>query len=590
MAKEFNYYDFITGSHTLYERYIDDWKLAVKSYYGGVEYRLGNYLKAYDIDMTTQSDVVNTYDLDANGVAINKYRSTIQPVNTREEADNGTQYNSNFYQEKINNVPVLPYTRLYVSEYNAILFRSAPVRTLPDTPEVNSFIADVSGDGDSINEFMSQVDTFTTVFGVVWISCIKPAGAEYARWRMHTPIDVVNWQYGYTPSGDLELTKIVIRTATEPEVEIYQYITKDTIETVFVPFEENADIDLPIGVMPIEGDDGKTIYRISQVNELGYIPVRPVYQSTKIYNGVGHTPIFDIAQLQRSIYGDFGEIYSAVSYGAHPVNIIDETTLAQNNYNVGAEPGTTIRVQSSLNGQPSYVYEFVAPPLDSISELRELVEQKIEKMNQVAMIRSDELIRASRSGAQIEMYDSKLEAFIRKKATSLENVEAHSLWPMWFDWQGLPVPEDLTVSYNRLYSNRGLQQEIAEVTSIMNLVGEYETRFVKEETEEEYAESGESPALDAAEAAEVYATPAEAEARAGELGGMGYHSHEEDGVVIYMPFPDHEQLRAALMAEMDEESEGESHESDEEFLDEMKEKIKTRMKQLIDSSFSENSL
>lgn len=590
MAKDFNYYDFITGSHTLYERYIDDWKLAVKSYYGGVEYRLGNYLKAYDIDMTTQSDVVNTYDLDANGVAINKYRSTIQPVNTREEADNGTQYNSNFYQEKINNVPVLPYTRLYVSEYNAILFRSAPVRTLPDTPEVNSFITDVDGEGNSINEFMSQVDTFTTVFGVVWISCIKPAGAEYARWRMHTPIDVVNWQYGYTASGDLELTKIVIRTATEPEVEIYQYITKDTIETVFVPFEENADIDLPIGALAIEGDDGKTIYRISQVNELGYIPVRPVYQSTKIYNGVGHTPIFDIAQLQRSIYGDFGEIYSAVSYGAHPVNIIDETTLAQNNYNVGAEPGTTIRVQSSLNGQPSYVYEFVAPPLDSISELRALVEQKIEKMNQVAMIRSDELIRASRSGAQIEMYDSKLEAFVRKKATSLENVEAHGLWPMWFDWQGLPVPEDLTVSYNRLYSNRGLQQEIAEVTSIMNLVGEYETRFTKEETEEEYAESGESPALDAAEAAEVYATQAEAEARAGELGGMGYHTHDEDGVVIYMPFPDHEQLRAALMAQIDEESEGESHESDEEFLDEMKEKIKARMKQLIDSSFSENSL
>jgi hypothetical protein len=188
------------------------------------------------------------------------------------------------------------------------------------------------------------------------------------------------------------------------------------------------------------------------------------------------------------------------------------------------------------------------------------------------------------------MYDSKLEAFIRKKATSLENVEAHALWPMWFDWQGLPVPEDLAVSYNRLYSNRGLQQEIAEVTSIMNLIGDYETRFIKEETEEEYAESGESEELDAAEAAEVYATQAEAEARAGELGGMGYHTHDEDGVVIYMPFPDHEQLRAALMAQMDEESEGESHESDEEFLDEMKEKIKTRMKQLIDSSFSENSL
>ena len=35
-----------------------------------------------------------------------------------------------------------------------------------------------------INEFMSQVDTYSTVYGVVWVSCIKPAGAPYARWRM----------------------------------------------------------------------------------------------------------------------------------------------------------------------------------------------------------------------------------------------------------------------------------------------------------------------------------------------------------------------------------------------------------------------
>ena len=664
LAKDFNYYDFITGNHTLYQRYIDDWKLAVKSYYGGVEYRLGNYLKAYDIDMTTQSDVVNTYDLDANGVAINKYRSSIQPVNSREEADNGTQYNSNFYQEKINNVPVIPLTRLYVSEYNAILFRAPPVRELPDTPEVNSFIADVDGEGNSINEFMSQVDVFTTVYGVVWISCIKTAGADYARWRMHSPIDVVNWQYGYTASGDLELTKIVIRTATEPDVEIYQYITKDTIETVFVPFEADADVDLPIGVMPIEGDDGKTIYSISQVNELGYIPVRPVYQSTKIYNGVGHTPVFDIAQLQRSVYGDFGEIYSAISYGAHPVNIIDETTLAQNNYNVGAEPGTTIRVQSSLNGQPSYVYEFVAPPLDSISELRELVEQKIEKMNQVAMIRSDELIKSSRSGVQIEMYDSKLEAFIRKKATSLENVEAHSLWPMWFDWQGLPVPQDLTVSYNRLYNTRGLQQEIAEVTSIMNLVSDYQTRFAKPEVElmeiEEYSNGAACPvatqdiavnlanrqnAIDAAaygplnpsepndafweRLADKWSVTVEdaKKSRCGNCaafnitantkaciqqglaaggatgdewetvaaGDLGYceafdfkcaSARTCDAWVGGGPITQSEESDTPELEVVS----SDTGESEEEFLDEMKEKIRARMKQLIDSSFSENSL
>lgn len=565
MAKEFNYYDFITGSHSLYDRYIDDWNLAVKSYYGGVEYRLGNYLKAYDIDMTTPSDVVNTYDVGPDGIAINKFRSTIQPVNTRQDADNGTQYNSSFYQEKINNVPVLPYTRLYVSEYNSILFRTAPVRDLPNMDEVEDFITDVSGDGDSINEFMSMVDTYSTVFGVVWVSCIKPAGAPYARWRMHTPIDVTNWQYGYTASGDLELTKIVIRTATEPDVEIYQYITKDTIETVFVPYEADADVDLPIGVMPIEGDDGKTIYRISQVNELGYIPVRPVYQSTKIYNGVGHTPIFDIAQLQRSIYGDFGEIYSAVSYGAHPVNIVDEATLAQNNYNVGAEPGSTIQVQSSLNGQPSYVYEFVAPPLDSISELRALVEQKIEKMNQVAMIRSDELIKASRSGVQLEMYDSKLEAFIRKKATSLENVEAHGLWPMWFDWQGLPVPDDLTVSYNRLYSQRGVEQELNELNKLLDAYERYNGVFGAETV-----------------VTDEYATAELANARAVELGGSGYHSHvSEEGVEIFMPFATHAEYEIRLKMQ---------GLTSNDLREDLRGMIKDRLYQIVESGYTENSL
>ncbi len=565
MANGRNYFDFITSVHDLYSRYQDDWKLAVKSFYGGVEYRDGNYLKAYDIDYSTSSDVINTYDVDDAGVQTAMYRTSVQPVNTSREADVGSQYNSNFYQEKVNNVPVLPYTRLYVSEYNAILFRTPPVRTLPDTPEANAFIKDVSGEGESINEFMSKVDTFSTVYGVVWISCIKPAGAEYARWRMHSPLDVTNWQYGYTASGDLELNKICIRTTTEPDVEIYQIITPDTIDTVFVPYDADTEIEVPEGADFLENDEGKGFYRITQVNELGYVPVRPVYQSTKIYNGIGHTPIFDIAQLQRSIYGDYGEVYSSISYGAHPVTVCDENTLNQNNFNVGAEPGSVIQVQNSLNGQPNYVFEFVSPPLDSISELRELIDQKIEKMNQIAMVRSDELIKASRSGAQIEMYDSKLEAFIRKKATSLENVEAHSLWPMWFDWQGQSVPEDLTVSYNRLYSQKGVENEIRELNHLLEVYNKYNEIFGEETV-----------------STDEYATQEQAEARAAELGGTGFHTHPgKDGVIIYMPFETHAEYELRLKVV--------GLESNDLRLD-LKEQIKERLQQLVESTSSQNSL
>ena len=567
MAKGFNYYDFIVGAHGLYDRYRDDWKLAVKSYYGGVEYRNGNYLKAYDIDYSTPSETINTYDYDADGNQTAVYKSYVQPVHTKSEANNGDQYASNFYQEKLQNVPVLPYTRLYVSEYNSILFRTPPVRELPDTPEIESFVENCDGEDNSINEFMSMVDTYTTVYGVVWVSCIKPAGSDVPRWRMHTPLDVTNWEYEYTPSGDLELKRIVIRTSTDPDVEIYQYITKDSIDTIFVPMDEDIDINVPEGAVYVEGNEkeDKGLYKITQENELGYIPVRPVYQSSKIYNGIGHTPIFDIAQIQRSIYSDYGEIYSSISYGAHPVTVCDETTLQKNNFSVGAEPGSVITVESGIPGSPNnYTFEFVAPPLDSISELRSLVEQKIEKMNQVAMVRSDELIRASRSGVQIEQYDSKLEAFIRKKAVNLENVEAHQLWPMWFDWMGLPVPEDLSISYNRLYSHKGVENEINELHKLLDVYERFTGMFTNIDVVDEYA------------------TEAQAEARARELGGTGTHSHEqEDGTVIYMPFTTHEEFELRLrMAGL----------QSNDMTEELQEKIKDRLYQLLESSYSENSL
>jgi len=568
MAK-ISYFEFLSGSHDLYNRYYDDWQLSLRSYYGGVEYRRGRYLKAYDIDTSTPSEVITTYDVDDNGVQTGAYSSRVDYSSNRTQNETGEEYLNSFYEEKLKNVCSFPYSRLYVSEYNSILFKSPPVRELPESPEMEQFVYDCDGEGNSLNEFWSQVDTFTTVCGVVWVSCIKPAGSEYALWRMHKPVDVPNWEYRYTASGELELNKIVLKISSNPGVDIYQYITSDTIDTVFEITDEDIDIEVPEGAEFVEQDEENSYYRISQENELGYIPVRPIYQSSKIYNGIGHTPLFDIAQIQRSIYSDMGEIYSAVSYGAHGVNIVDEETAKLNDDALNAEPGSIVRVPNSLNGQPNYVYEFVAPPLDSITELRELVDQKIEKMNAVAMVRSDELIRASRSGEQLEQYDSKLEAFIRKKAVSLENAEYH-MWKIWFDWLDKPIPEDFSVSYSRTYSKRGLQQEIAEMQQLMQLFDDYKSRFAIADVD--------------ALRDEVYQTAEQADARAQELGGSGSHEHTlENGDVIYMPFATHDQYQAAIAVIS-------TDEDTEQFEQQIKESLQDRMMQLVLGSSSKNSL
>jgi hypothetical protein len=568
LAKQ-NYHEFITSRNPLYTKYYDDWQLAVRSYYGGQTYRDGKYLKAYASDYSTGAETINTYDIDSEGNTIGIRKAVARNVNTPQEANSGVDL-SNYYQEKLANVPVFPYTRLYISEYNAMLFRVPPQRTLPDTPEVNAFLNNADGDQNSLNEFMSQVDTFTSAMGVVWVSCIKPTDSQYPKWRMHKPTDVTNWSYKYTTSGDLVLDKIVIRIAEDYNAEIYQVITDDYIDTIFVAVDPDEDIMVPEGAEYIEGDDDYDGYhRIRQPNELGTASiVRPVYQSTPIVQGIGHTPIFDIAQIQRSVYSLAGEQYSAVSYGLHGVNVVDEETFNRNGSSVGAEPGSLVIVGSSLDGQPNYTYEFATPDLSSLSEIRTIMDQQIDKMNQVAMIRSEDLIKASRSGAQIEMYDSKLEAFIRKKATSLENAE-YNLWNIWFAWMGQTMPEDFAVSYNRLYNQKGLEHEIKEIDTLLNVYERYSEVF----DEEEYT-------------IRDYETEAEAEAEANRLGGTGTHSHtREDGLVTYMPFATHEEYELRL-----EMSTGVDMTEAPEFKKDLQDKLKTRLKQLVDSTYTNNSL
>jgi hypothetical protein len=129
-------------------------------------------------------------------------------------------------------------------------------------------------------------------------------------------------------------------------------------------------------------------------------------------------------------------------------------------------------VQSSLTGEQNYTYEFVAPQLDAITQIRELVDSKINKLTQISMIRSEDIIRTATSGEQIEVFDDKLSSLIRRKATNLENTE-FGLWKMWMDWLNMTMPEDFRISYSRHYNKRALSHEIAEIEQIMTTYTKY---------------------------------------------------------------------------------------------------------------------
>ena len=569
--------NFVTGVHNLYDRYIDDWKLAVNSFWGGPEYRLGQYLKQYQVDTQTPAETINTYQVDSDGSYVSKIRAKIENVPTSDQARKGIDHlGGTFYFEKLYNVPNMNYLKLYVSEYNSMLFKNPPFRLLPQTPEMEQFMSNVDGEGQSANEFWSQVDILTTVYGVTWISCIKFGDNDVPTWKVHDPVSVKNWEYTYDRDGNLNLNKILITLSESDEEDVYRYMDKDVIRTVFVGDEDDEEY-----TPAIEDPDlvqmAPNIFYIEQENPLGYIPCIPVYQNQKIYNGVGSTPTFDLAQIQRSVYGDMAEIYSTIAYSAHPSLVVDEETDNLNNGDLGAEPGSIVRVPSAVGqGAPNYVYEFKAPPLTALSEIRALVDQKIEKMNQLAMIRSEELIKSSRSGEQIREYDAKMEAFIRKKATNLENAE-YNLWKIWFDWTNQQIPEDFSISYNRQYNTRAIEKEIDEINKLISVYEKYDTVFYSDVTRF---------------TAEHFATPQEAEARAVELGGTGSHEHVlESGETVYMPFATHSEyeLRLQIANQGVDYEEGLAINS-QDLKESLRDQLRQRLEELLNSTTTSNSL
>ena len=418
MADSNPYVDFVVSNHPLYDRYFKDWRLQEVSWYGSTEYKHARLLRAYSVDMQTPSETINTYVTDDTGAVISKRKvsAEINYTHSPSAAARGDDLiDGTFYGEKLDNTPLYNYVKLIVAEYNAILFRNPPQRTLPNTPEVEEFIKNVDGSQNSINEFMSLVDMWSTVFGVVHVGCYKPAGSDIPKWHIHTPLDVTNWEYKYDKDGNLSLYKVAVKIEDSDLHEIYRVMTPDTIDTVFVGKDDEYEPDIEDADL-IQVDEG--VFVVSQPNELGYVPIKTFYQSVKVYNNVGSTVIQDVAGIQRSIYGDLAEIYASLTYGSHPTLIVDEITSQMNDGSVGSEPGSVITVQAGLTEAPSYVYEYKSPQLDSIEQIQKLIDSKIEKLSQIAMLRSEDLVKASRSGEQIEVYDDKLSAQIRRKATN----------------------------------------------------------------------------------------------------------------------------------------------------------------------------
>jgi hypothetical protein len=380
MSKE---YEQVMVAHPQYKQNIGRWRYLANSFLGGVQYAKAGYLQKYS------------------------YETDIE------------------YQQRINSTPLDNQCKGIVNIYNAFLFREECDRefgSLNMDPAVVEFLDDADLEGRSLNAFMKDVSTYSSVYGNVWVMLVKPQ--TNARTRadelqqgvrpyaaLVLPTNVLDWRYRRAPNGVyfLEYLKYIEDNDDPRETVIREWTEFEIITTV-------------------TNDEKKSILnQIVEINELGKIPAVCVYNQRGTQRGIGVSDIEDIARQQQLVYNLYSEIDQSTKLNGHPSLVKTAGTEA------AAGPGAIVQIEDNLDpGLKPYMLS-VANDTGSMWNSVQNIVESIDRMANTAAVRA----KSTRvlSGVAMEVEFSMLNARLSEKADNLELAE-EQMWRLFAEYQG----------------------------------------------------------------------------------------------------------------------------------------------------------
>lgn len=372
----------LTAGNQLYETYFTIWKYLLESYIGGEEYRRAAHLTRYQLE-------------------------TPQEYNARLKA-----------------TPLENHCQSVVSVYNSFLFREEPKREFynSETPELESFLRDADMDGRSLDAFMKDVSTWSSVFGACWIIVAKPninattRADEVAQGvrpyvSLLTPLVVLDWRWERQPSGRYELNYFKYLEDSNGDVRTVKEWTKETIRTTVVNVKDTVVLE-----------------DVIEINQLGRVPAVCAYNGRSTVRGIGISDISDIADQQRFIYNAISEVEASIRINTHPSLVSTPETK------VGTGAGSLIHMPDNLDpGLKPYLLEFTGASIDSIYSSINHAIGAIDKMANTGAVRATE--SRTLSGVAMETEFQLLNARLSEKADNLELAE-EQIWQFWFAYQG----------------------------------------------------------------------------------------------------------------------------------------------------------
>ena len=306
-------------------------------------------------------------------------------------------------------------------------------------------------DGRSLDSFMKEVATWSSVFGACWVLCVKPnvgaqtKGDELAQdvrpyVNLISPLLVTDWRWRRLPNGRYNL-------------EYFKYIEEgnESVSTVREWFTNE------IHTWVIDHKNRTVKEHIIEPNGLGEIPAVIAYNYKSPVRGLGISDITDIADAQKTIYNLTSEVEQSIRINGHPALVKTPGTEAS------AGAGAIIQMEDNLDpGLKPYMLS-VSTDINSIFTAINHVTDIIDKMANTGSIRATESRRMS--GVAQEQEFQLLNARLSEKADNLELAEEQIM--QWFAfYQGKTW--DGKIEYPGSFSIRDTHNEIEALVKAKN--------------------------------------------------------------------------------------------------------------------------
>ncbi len=359
-------------THKDYKENINHWEYFIRSYNGGFDFQVGQYLNRYNLEL------------------------------------------DNEYNQRLLNTPCDNHCKNIVQTYSSFLFRVKPSRNfgdMSDEASLESFLKDADLDGNNLDTVIKQAQNYSSIYGHCFLILDKPkiitnTAAEELQQDIRpylslvTPENILDWNYKREINGKYSLDYLKVREEVDKAGGTYMRCWHlDRVDTIYVP-----------------DTGGEPTILDTADNLIGKIPAVILYNAKSHKRGVGQSDLSDIADLQKSIYNEYSEIEQLIRLTNHP------SLVKTPGVNASAGAGAVIEMPDEM--EPNLKPYLLQPSGQNLTSIMESINKKVEAIHRIS---HTDAVRGTKtqvqSGIALQTEFELLNARLSEKADNLQLAE-----------------------------------------------------------------------------------------------------------------------------------------------------------------------